>query len=57
MGVVCDGMIRLGVVCEGLIRLGFVQEDSVWMGYRGTSLIRKRPPPYEPPMILGIGLR
>ena len=25
--------------------------------YRGTSPIRKRPPPYDPPMTLGIGLR
>jgi len=25
--------------------------------YRGASLIRKRPPPYEPPMTLGTGLR
>ena len=25
--------------------------------YRGTSPIRKRPPPYDPPTTLGIGLR
>ena len=25
--------------------------------YRGTSLIRKRPPPQDPPRTLGIGLR
>ena len=25
--------------------------------YRGTSLIRKRPPPWDPPRTLGIGLR
>ena len=25
--------------------------------YRGTSLIRKRPPPSDPPRTLGIGLR
>jgi hypothetical protein len=25
--------------------------------YRGTSPIRKRPPPYDPPMTLGLGLR
>ena len=26
-------------------------------GYRGTSPIRKRPPPYDPTTTLGIGLR
>ena len=25
--------------------------------YMGTSLIRKRPPPYDPPRTMGIGLR
>ena len=30
---------------------------SVRWGYRGTSPIRKRPPPYDPPLTLGIGLR
>ena len=25
--------------------------------HRGTSPVRKRPPPYDPPMTLGIGLR
>jgi hypothetical protein len=25
--------------------------------YRGPSLIRKRPPPYDPPTILSIGLQ
>ena len=25
--------------------------------YRGTSLIRKLPPPYDPPRTVGIGLR
>ena len=27
------------------------------LSYRGTSPIRKRPPPYDPPMPLGVGLR
>ena len=37
--------------------------DEVWSQtlnlkpYRGTSSIRNRPPPYDPPTTLGIGLR
>jgi hypothetical protein len=27
------------------------------IGYRGTSLVRNRPPPKDPPRILGTGLR
>jgi len=30
-----------------------IQEERV---YRGTSLARKRPPPQDPPRILGVGL-
>ena len=30
---------------------------SIWFDYRGTSPIRKRPPPKDPPTTLGIGLR
>jgi len=30
---------------------------TVFHAYRGTSLIRKRPPPYDPPMTLGLDLR
>jgi len=31
---------------------------GLWLrAYRGTSLIRKRPPPKDPPRTLGIGLR
>ena len=30
---------------------------SVKASYRGTSLMRNRPPPYDNLMVLGIGLR
>ena len=30
-------------------------QGSGFGGYRGTSLIRKRPPPQDPPRTLGIG--
>ena len=33
------------------------REKGLAGGYRGTSLIKKRPPPKDPPMTIGIGLR
>ena len=32
------------------------QLRGIKLGYRGTSLIRKRPPPWDPPRTLVIGL-
>ena len=49
------GAIGLGI---GAIESGgcrALQQSCV--EYRGTSLIRKRPPPQDPPRTVGIGLR
>ena len=42
-----------GFVCEALARL----QTRGGGGYRGTSLIRKHPSPYDPSLTLAMGLR
>ena len=46
--------------CHREIHIHTVPEPPVLLGgyvYRGTSLIKKRPPPEDPPRTLGTGLR
>ena len=47
-------MGEVPLYCEGKMS---AREESLLVGYRGTSPIRKRPPPQDPPSTLDIGLR
>ena len=47
------GRVGISDLYQGLLRL----KRAGGVQYRGTLPIRKRPPPWDPPWTLGIGLR
>ena len=52
-----EGLVELWYGLQALGLAGSLVRMDYWLRkWRGTSLIRKRPPPWDLPMTLGIGL-